>query len=181
MPRADLQFFLCYKTTCINISKSEGSPPMLTPDLSSNGIPLDPLAAFLRARLAAAADDDDNNSLARIFIPNRRGQASCTHAYRKITLAADMPERAPPGFGELRREILAFAEEGEEALLQVAGMQGEEEEDPASLLFVVLAEERAFPFARPFVPESDLRCEQCGAVFEAWVKMNYHRNDVHGL
>jgi hypothetical protein len=73
---------------------------------------------------------------------------------RKINLAADLPDRAPPGFAELRREILGFAEEGEEPLLQVAGMQGEEEgEDPASSLFIVLNDNRDFPFARPFVPE----------------------------
>ncbi|KAK4151565.1 hypothetical protein C8A00DRAFT_17049 [Chaetomidium leptoderma] len=171
------------------VDTTGGCPPFLTPDLDSNGIPLDPHSAFLRAKLAAAGD---NNSLARIFIPNRRGQDSCTHAYvahayvmvfaqRKITLAADLPDRAPPGFAELRREILGFAEEGEEALLRVDGMQGEEGEEPASLLYVVITEERAFPFARPFVPESVLTCEKCGAVFEAWVNLHYHCSEAHNL
>jgi hypothetical protein len=132
---------------------------------------------------------------------------------RKINLAADLPDRAPPGFTELRREILGFAEEGEEPLLQVAGMQGEEEgEDPASSLFIVLNDNRDFPFARPFVPEvsfpffqasshsllrgasvsisnmlvrpasqSVLRCEDCGANFEAWVNLHCHRSEEHGV
>ena len=138
-----------------------GAAPSLIPDLRSNGIPLDPSSEFLRARLAEAGDI---NSAARILIPARLGAAVCNYAYvayayvmvfgqRKINLAADLPDRAPPGFAELRREILGFTEEGEEALLQVAGMQGEEGEDPASSLFIVLNDNRDFPFARPFVPE----------------------------
>jgi hypothetical protein len=61
----------------------------------------------------------------------------------------DLPDRAPPGFAELRDEILGFAEGGEGALLQAEGIQDEAREDPTSSLFIVLADEREFPFARP--------------------------------
>ncbi|KAK3937998.1 hypothetical protein QBC46DRAFT_441738 [Diplogelasinospora grovesii] len=174
------------------VEETWGFPPSLLPIPGSNGSPMDPQSAFLRAKLAAAGD---TNSLARIFVPHRQGQARSTHAYvaytyvmvfgqRKINLAADLPDRAPPGFAELRREILGFAEEGEpgeEALLQVAGMQGGEGEDPASLLFVVLTDEREFPLARPFMRESDLHCDHCAAVFEDWINLQYHRRDTHGV
>jgi hypothetical protein len=62
----------------------------------------------------------------------------------------ELPEQAPPGFAALRRKILEFAAEGEQALLQAAGMR-----DPGaeSALFVVLTETREFPLERPFVRE----------------------------
>jgi len=75
---------------------------------------LDPQSAFLRRRVGGG----DNQT--RIFIPNRQGVAQSTHAYvayvyvmvlsqREIKLAADLPDRPPPGFGELRTEVLGFA------------------------------------------------------------------------
>jgi hypothetical protein len=44
----------------------------------------------------------------------------------QIDLVAELPAEAPPGFAELRREILGFVGEGEEGMLQVAGMQAGE-------------------------------------------------------
>lgn len=62
--------------------------------------------------------------------------AMSTHAYvsyayvivfgqRQIDIADELPDKAPPGFAELRSEILGFAKEEEErkGLLRVAGMQ----------------------------------------------------------
>jgi hypothetical protein len=109
----------------------------------------------------------DNNQT-RIFVPNRQGVAKSTHAYvahayvmvfsqRQIRLAADLPERPPPGFGELRRELLGFATADEGALLEVAGMQPDGEgEDPASLLFVVVTDGREYPYRGPFLREVSL-------------------------
>ncbi len=121
---------------------------------------LDAESAFLRSRVGG-----DNQT--RIFVPNRQGVARSTHAYvayayvmvlsqRKIKLAADLPDRPPPGFGELRREVLGFATAEEQPLLDVAGMQPEEEdegEDPAGLLFVVVTDDREYPYRGPFMRE----------------------------
>ncbi|KAH6855562.1 hypothetical protein B0I37DRAFT_365165 [Chaetomium sp. MPI-CAGE-AT-0009] len=118
---------------------------------------LDPGSAFLRNRVGGG----DNQT--RIFIPNRQGVAQSTHAYvayayvmvlsqRKIKLAADLPDRPPPGFGELRTEMLGLATADERALLEAAGMQpGDESEDPASMLFVVVTDDREYPYRRPFM------------------------------
>lgn len=124
------------------VEETYGIPPSLLRVPGSSVPPLDPQATFLRAKLAAAGDA---NSTTRIFIPQKQGQASSSYGYvsyayvmvfgqRRIDLAAALPDQAPPGFPELRREILACAEEGEQALLQVAGMHGGEGEDDASLL-----------------------------------------------
>ncbi|KAG7285415.1 hypothetical protein NEMBOFW57_010042 [Staphylotrichum longicolle] len=114
----------------------------------------DPHSAFLRAKLtAAAADTRSQNTL--VFIPNRQSMAMSTHAYvsyayvmvfaqRQIDVAGELPDKAPAGFAELRKEILGFATEEEAELLRVAGMQpaGETEgQDPASMLFIVVTDE----------------------------------------
>ena len=130
--------------------------------------PLDPQSAFLRARLAAAGTASTSYPPSpaldgvRLFIPNRRGQADSTYAYvshafvmvfsqRHVQLAAELPERAPPGFAALRRDVLACASEAEDAagLLRAAGMVGGAESE----LFVLLTENRYFPLKRPFVRE----------------------------
>lgn len=123
--------------------------------------PVDPQSEFLRSRVGGS--DADNQT--RIFVPNRQGANKSTHAYvayayvmvysqRKIKLAADLPDRPPPGFCELRREVLGYAMAEERALLEVTGMQPDEEgEDPASLLFVVVADDREYPYKGPFLRE----------------------------
>ncbi|KAL2146792.1 hypothetical protein VTI28DRAFT_2273 [Corynascus sepedonium] len=103
------------------------------------------------------------------------------YGQRMIDLARELPNQAPPGFAELRREILGFAEEGEEALLRVAGMQGAEGEDDTSLLFIVVTDEREFPLERTFMRQSDLRCDHCTTVFDYWFDLLYHQRDVHGV
>ncbi|KAK4033645.1 hypothetical protein C8A01DRAFT_19433 [Parachaetomium inaequale] len=149
---------------------------------------LDPQSAFLRTKLAATAAGGANT---RIFIPNREGMAQSTHAYvayvyvmvygqRQIDVAAELPDRAPPGFAELRSEVLAFATEGEEELLHVAGMQGGEGQDPSSLLFIVVTDKQEYPFKGPFMRESDLRCDECGTVYEDWLVLRRHQMDIHG-
>jgi hypothetical protein len=73
---------------------------------------------------------------------------------RQIKLAAELPDRPPAGFGELRNEILGFAVEEEQGLLKVRGMQPDEEgDDPASLLFVVVTDDREYPYHEPFMRE----------------------------
>lgn len=73
-------------------------------------------------------------------------------AQRQIKLATDLPDRPPPGFGELRREVVGLATADDQALLEVAGMQPDEERDgPASLLFVVVTDGREYPYKGPFM------------------------------
>ncbi|KAL2137986.1 hypothetical protein VTI28DRAFT_7688 [Corynascus sepedonium] len=103
------------------------------------------------------------------------------YGQRMVDLARELPNQAPPGFAELRREILGFAEEEEEALLRVAGMQGAEGEDYTSLLFIVVTDEREFPLERTFIRQSDLRCDRCTTVFDYWFDLLYHQRDAHGV
>lgn len=129
----------------------------------------DPHSAFLRAKLAAtpagAADTRNQNTL--VFVPNRQSMAMSTHAYvsyayvmvfaqREIDVARELPDKAPAGFAELRSEILGFATEDEAELLRVAGMQpagGAEGQDPASMLFIVVTDEREYPWKGAFLRE----------------------------
>ncbi|KAK3293054.1 uncharacterized protein B0H64DRAFT_403391 [Chaetomium fimeti] len=140
---------------------------------------LDPQSAFLRTKLGVTRR-------------GREGMSQSTHAYvayaylmvfaqRQIDVAAELPDTAPPGFARLRSEILEFATEGEEGLLHTAGMQGGEGQDPSSSLFIVVTDEREYPFKGPFMRESDLRCNQCAAVFEDWLLLKSHRKDAHGV
>jgi hypothetical protein len=71
---------------------------------------------------------------------------------RHVQLATELPECAPPGFAALRRDVLAYASDAEEAagLLRAAGMVGGGAE---SELFVLFTEDREFPLKRPFVRE----------------------------
>ncbi|KAK4235219.1 hypothetical protein C8A03DRAFT_18008 [Achaetomium macrosporum] len=187
-PIAVLDHFLASN----GVEETFGIPPSLARVPGSKIPPVDPQSAFLREKLAASGDA---NPTARIFIPHRRGQIRSTYAYvayafvmvfsqRLINLAADLPEKAPPGFTELRREILGFAPGGgggDEALLQVTGIRGREGEDPSSFLYVVLTDEREFPRTRTFMRESDLRCEHCTVVFDDWIDLQHHRTDAHGV
>ena len=144
------------------VRQTYGFPPIydrLPLPGSKDGSTLDPQSAFLRTKLPNHAN------ATRIFIPNRQGMSRSTHAYiaytyvmvfgqRQIDLAAELPADAPPGFAELRREILGFVGKGEERMLQVAGMQaGEEGGYPASGLFVVVTDQREYPWKGPFMRE----------------------------
>ncbi|KAG7294207.1 hypothetical protein NEMBOFW57_004277 [Staphylotrichum longicolle] len=103
-----------------------------------DGPPLDPQSTYMGSRVGGG----ETGNLKRIFVPNRHGFTKSTHAYLKINLAADLPDQPPPRFRELRREVLGHATEEERVLLEVAGMQPDEEgKDPASLLFVVVTDE----------------------------------------
>ena len=119
--------------------------------------PLDPQSVFLRARLAVSNPDPASLEAVRLFIPQRRGWPRSMYGYvayafvmvlgqRHVELATELPEQAPPGFAELRRDILACAVAGEdEDALHVAGMQSE------NGFFAVLTEEREFPLERPYM------------------------------
>ncbi|KAK4158279.1 hypothetical protein C8A00DRAFT_28785 [Chaetomidium leptoderma] len=106
-----------------------------------------------------------------------------THAYvsyayvmvfcqRQIDVAGELPgpDKTPPGFAALRSEILGFANEDEEGLLRVAGIQpagNMEGQDPASMLFIVVTDERECPWKGPFLRESDRCYDQCPEEFES--------------
>ncbi|KAK4156581.1 hypothetical protein C8A00DRAFT_30547 [Chaetomidium leptoderma] len=149
----------------------------------------DPHSAFLRTKLA----DNTHNQNTLFFIPNREGTAMSTHAYvsyayvmvfcqRQIDVAGELPDKPPPGFAELRSEILGFATEGEEGLLQVAGMQpAGGGQDPASMLFIVVTDERGYPWKGPFLRKSDRCCDQCPEEFDSWISLREHRKEVHGV
>jgi hypothetical protein len=73
---------------------------------------------------------------------------------RQLDIAGELPDKAPPGFAELRSGILGFAKEEEEGLLRVPGMQSAGKgQNPASMLFVALTDERGYPWKGPFLRE----------------------------
>ncbi|KAK3290492.1 uncharacterized protein B0H64DRAFT_59494 [Chaetomium fimeti] len=140
---------------------------------------------FLREKLQAAGD-----TKTRIFIPQLQGELDSTYAYvayawvmvyaqRRLELAEELPDRAPPGFAELRVEMLGHANGGDVELLQVRRLE-EGVEDPTSALFVVVAEERPYSF-QSFPRKSDLRCDRCDVVVDKWELRQAHRREVHGL
>ncbi|KAK4238485.1 hypothetical protein C8A03DRAFT_43759 [Achaetomium macrosporum] len=156
------------------VEEIDGTPPRLFYLPGEPPTVLDPQSACLRAKLVPAGDTD---SRARLFIPQPQGQSRSTYGYvayaytqvyieRMIDSARELPDQAPPGFAELRREILGFAEEGEEPLL---------------LLFSVITDDREFPLEGTFMRQSYLRCDDCAAVFDYWFDFLYHRRDAHGV
>jgi hypothetical protein len=116
---------------------------------------LDAGSSFLRTKLATVTGDSNT----RIFIPQVEGESKSAYAYvayawvmiyaqRKLDLAEELPNRAPPGFSELRSEILGFANAGDEVeMLQVRRLEAEGE-DPAAALFVVVADDQPYSMAR---------------------------------
>lgn len=148
------------------VQPTEHNPPHLfrgAGGLTAATRKVDPQSALLRARLAAANPDLDPAALdeVRLFVPHRRGQDPSAYGYvayafvmvfgqRHVDLAVELPEQAPPGFAVLRREILGFTAEDEQALLRAAGMQDPRAE---SRLFVVVTDGRELPLERPFVRE----------------------------
>ncbi|KAL2128559.1 hypothetical protein VTI74DRAFT_9016 [Chaetomium olivicolor] len=166
------------------VEEIDGTPPRSVYFPGETPTMLDPQSAYLRAKLVLASDTDSG---ARLFIPQPlpQGQAPSTYGYiayaytqvyteRIVDLACELPDQAPPGFAELRREILGFAEEGEEALLQVVGMQGAEGEDAASLLFSVITNDHDFPLEGTVMRPSYLRCDDYTVVFDYLFDFLYH-------
>ncbi|KAH6632151.1 hypothetical protein F5144DRAFT_244041 [Chaetomium tenue] len=182
--------------TAHNVRPTEHNPPHLfrgLGGLSAATQNVDPQSALLRARLAAAAanpdlDPGDRDSV-RLFVPHRRGQDPSAYGYvayafvmvfgqRHVDLDVELPEQAPSGFAALRREVLGFVAEGEEDLLKAAGMQ---EPRAESRFFVVVTDGRELPLERPFVRESDLRCQQCAVGFETLPALHIHKSELHGV
>ncbi|KAK4098461.1 hypothetical protein N658DRAFT_431990, partial [Parathielavia hyrcaniae] len=140
---------------------------------------LGPQSAFFRARLAASHPDLDPASLeaVRLLIPYLQRRSAygyvadafvMVHTQRHVQLAAELPEQAPPGFAALRREVLGFAAECEQALLQAAGMH-----DPGA--------ESAFFCCVYRGLRSDLRCGQCAAEFETFSALAVHESELHDV
>ncbi|KAK3933484.1 hypothetical protein QBC46DRAFT_434350 [Diplogelasinospora grovesii] len=151
------------------VMETWGSPPFYDRDL-------DEPSTLLRAKMGTG------DTKTRLFIPYRMGQQRSTFAYiaydwvmvfaqRKINLAEELADRAPPGFEELRKEIMGFASEG----LQASG-----QEEDLTGFFVITTDEQDYVFAEPYMRKSDLRCDQCDATFVDWFKRQQHRRDVHG-
>ncbi|KAK3294335.1 uncharacterized protein B0H64DRAFT_184615 [Chaetomium fimeti] len=174
------------------IQETEHLPPHLFRGLggmSAATQQVDPQSAFFRARLAASNPDPTSLDSVRLFVPHRRGQDPSAYGYvaytfvmvfgqRHVDLAVELPEQAPPGFAALRREMLGFAAEDEQVLLQAAGMQDPRAE---SKFFVVITDSRELPLERPFVRESDLRCQQCADGFETLPALHLHKSELHGV
>lgn len=116
---------------------------------------------FMLSKLTGPGCDGTS---ARLFIPQKERHTRADHAYlayacvmvhaqRKLDLAKQLPDTAPPGFAERRREILGFAKPGEEALLRVEGVQDVEGEDLAAALYVVVVDNAVFWWSSPWVRE----------------------------
>lgn len=81
------------------------------------------------------------------------------YAQRQLEPADELPDRAPPGFAELRAEMLGHASGGDVETLQVRRLE-EGGGDPAAALFVIVADRRPYSFQvfprkvslPPFVP-----------------------------
>ncbi|KAH6839574.1 hypothetical protein B0I37DRAFT_386757 [Chaetomium sp. MPI-CAGE-AT-0009] len=157
-----------------------GYPPFYDqPELDAGSI-------FLRAKVDAVA----GQTKTRIFVPRKEGQIASTYAYvayawvmayaqRQLDLPEDLPDRAPPGFADLRREILSYANDGQEETLQVKRLE-EEQKDPTAALFIVVADTREYPLGL-YPRKSDMRCDRCDeANFEEWNQRDAHRVEVHG-
>ncbi|KAK4098159.1 hypothetical protein N658DRAFT_526528 [Parathielavia hyrcaniae] len=147
----------------------------------------DPHSAFFRAKLAAtpegAADIHNQNTSEHAYVSYAYVMVFCQ---RQIDVARELPDKIPPGFSELRNEILGFANEDEQALLRVAGMQPaggdvEGKQDRASMLFVVVTDEREYPWEGPFLHKSDRCCDECPEEFENYTSLQHHWMELHGL
>ncbi|KAK3898312.1 hypothetical protein C8A05DRAFT_19078 [Staphylotrichum tortipilum] len=141
----------------------------------------DPGSKFLRDKLHAAAGDIKT----QIFMPELQGELESTYAYvayawvmlyaqRQLKPAEELPDRAPPGFSELRSEILGHTDGEDVETLQVRRLE-EGGGDPAAALFVIVADRRLYSF------QSDLRCDRCDVIVDRWELRQAHRWEVHGL
>ena len=112
----------------------------------------DPGSKFLRDKLHVAAGDTKT----QIFMPELQGELESTYAYvayawvmvyaqRQLEPADELPDRAPPGFAELRPEMLGYANGGDVETLQVRRLE-ECGRDRAAALFVIVADRRPYSF-----------------------------------
>ncbi|KAG7286691.1 hypothetical protein NEMBOFW57_009002 [Staphylotrichum longicolle] len=110
---------------------------------------VDPASKLIRAKLG----DDNDDSKTRLFIPFRKGRKPSDFAYiaydwitvfaqRHLDLAEELLDRPPPGFAELRCEIMRFADDGE---------PGQQKVEDLSALFVIVTDDAYFPFAEPYL------------------------------
>ncbi|KAK7741834.1 hypothetical protein SLS53_004899 [Cytospora paraplurivora] len=169
--------------------QTETFPPIYKYDYD-NGVATDEISEVLRAKVraaAAAASMPSNSGTAinttgiLLVVPSVEGHTDSAWSYvsysyaqvyaqRHIT-AEDPSEQVPPGFQELRQEVLGHSsvpDHGDEGLLG---------------LYVVATKERAglVPAGlRERYKELPIRCDGCEETFNSWSQRQWHRNTIHG-
>jgi hypothetical protein len=128
-----------------SVEATYGNPPFYArPELDAG-------SKFLREKVDAIA----GQTRTRIFIPEKQREIQSTYAYiayawvppyaqRQLDLLEDLPERAPPGFADLRNELLGYSNGGAEETLQINRSE-EGQGDPTAALFIVVSDERNYP------------------------------------
>ncbi|KAK4139050.1 uncharacterized protein C8A04DRAFT_16209 [Dichotomopilus funicola] len=178
---------------------TEGIPPIYDRVLArpDPNIPtIDPFVALIRSKLTSFSPEaaaSFHNQNAHVFIAEHGGLPRAKHAYvayaylmvfaqRQLDLARDLPEQAPPGWRELREEMMGFATAEDEGLMNSPGVQATvERQDSATGLFVVSTEERDFPETEHSFRDSDRKCNVCGDDLGGWFNLQGHKKQVHGM
>ncbi|ROW07016.1 hypothetical protein VPNG_06647 [Cytospora leucostoma] len=163
------------------------SPPIYKYDYD-NCVATDETSEVLRAKVRAAAASmpsdsgtATNTTGVLLVVPSVEGHTDSAWSYvsysyaqvyaqRHIT-AEDPSERVPPGFEELRQEVLGHSSHTDH---RDEGLLG---------LFVVSARERAgmIPAVlRERYKELPIRCDRCEETFNSWSQRQWHRNTIHG-
>jgi len=185
------------------VDKTYGTPPFYQdhPDK-------DRISMLLHSKVSQTYADADRNSF-RVMIPSREGHSDSTVAYvtyawvtiyahRELDMDEDLPIRVPPGFEDLRREVLSFCgsvpdqdklpDEGRMGLYavytyEIRGLYTPQEFYERAKVcfgpFSDLVHRLSSSFAQ--IPQY---CDQCDAVFDnsyrAFAERQVHRIQVHG-
>ncbi len=128
----------------------------------------EPGSKSLRNKLHATAGENKT----QIFIPELRGEQESTYAYvayawvmiyaqRQLEPADELPDQAPPGFAELRAEVLGHANWKDDVeTLQVKRLE-EGGGDPAAGMFVIVADRKLVQKISPG-KQGTLELSNCG-------------------
>jgi hypothetical protein len=131
--------------------KANGLMPTFGDPLIYSPPELDPASKLIRTKLG----DDNVDSRTRLLIPSRRGQSSSDVAYiaydwiavlaqRQLNLAEELLDWPPPGFAELRDEIMRFADDG-------GFGSGQYKVEDLSGLFVIIDDYACFSLTEPYL------------------------------
>ncbi|KAK4202882.1 hypothetical protein QBC40DRAFT_319559 [Triangularia verruculosa] len=138
-----------------------------TPSFYQDHPDKDPISKLLFLRVSA-----DKNTF-RVLIPSVEGWEVTVTAHRELKLADDLPEEVPPGFGELRRDILSFG-------------TGDDEEDGKMAVYMATTNQSRGFHVSSWIRDNPQYCDQCEAVFEssaeemACFKRRQQRCEVYG-